>query len=43
MSLLVAAIFFPYMILMAVLFAYIIHTGRPPDSGDDDDPEPALP
>ena len=41
-SLLVAAIFFPYMILMGVLFAYIICTGRPPDSDGDDEPEPAL-
>lgn len=39
MTLLVAAIFIPYVILMGVLFAYICYTGHHPDSGDDDEPE----
>ena len=42
-TLVIAAIFIPYVVMMGGLFAYIIHTGRPPDSSDDDDPEPVLP
>ena len=42
-TLVIAAIFIPYVVMMGGLFAYIIHTGREKPRSDDDDPEPALP
>lgn len=37
-NLLVAAIFIPYVVMMAGLFAYICWTGQPRDRSDEDEP-----